>query len=541
MVKSVSEKCRRKTMLGQKAAILSMIILIYTTSGRSQSSVKTESNAEGVLEVLITDADSNQPIEKASVSVKIDNGGTSTTTVYTGRDGIARFRLKPEQYHITSVYKQGFTWQSGPQEIISIEVGETVRIEGQLAGKPKIRGTVTDPNNKPIKGVVLRTLPLSLQQETSDSEGKFEVTLNADSRAGMSRSLILLIARYAKDNLAAAVQIKDDTTTINIRLQPALTLTGRVVDPNNNFISGAQVLARLTVSGSSMGMAGKTDAQGKYRITGLPAGQKYNIVANADGYGRISIEVDTADALNNQFEVNTLTLLPSDRILSGMVVDEVGKPVANARVSISGDSQLSQSTQTDAGGKFSFKVSAGMASLSATSGGTPFLRGSLEAMAGQDVKIVIKADSATTVSVQRQPSSLVGKILPDLNDLSVRPLPDITDKIVLACFFDYEQRPSRNCITQLATRAKELKEKGIEIVAIQASKIDKATLDKWVKDNNITFPFGMLEKDEEQKKLNWGVKALPWLILTDKQHKVTAEGFAITEIDGKIKVFEDAK
>jgi hypothetical protein len=31
------------------------------------------------------------------------------------------------------------------------------------------------------------------------------------------------------------------------------------------------------------------------------------------------------------------------------------------------------------------------------------------------------------------------------------------------------------------------------------------------------------------------VKSLPWLILTDKNHKVTAEGFSLTELDEKIK------
>ena len=31
-----------------------------------------------------------------------------------------------------------------------------------------------------------------------------------------------------------------------------------------------------------------------------------------------------------------------------------------------------------------------------------------------------------------------------------------------------------------------------------------------------------------------GDKSLPWLILTDKNHVVTAEGFAVSELDEKI-------
>ena len=54
---------------------------------------------------------------------------------------------------------------------------------------------------------------------------------------------------------------------------------------------------------------------------------------------------------------------------------------------------------------------------------------------------------------------------------------------------------------------------------------------KWFKENSIDFPVGMFENDLEQTKLNWGVKALPWLILTDKNHIVTSEGFGIENLD----------
>ena len=98
-----------------------------------------------------------------------------------------------------------------------------------------------------------------------------------------------------------------------------------------------------------------------------------------------------------------------------------------------------------------------------------------------------------------------------------------------------QQRPSRNCIQQLSKSAQELKAKGVEVVAIQASKIERAKLDKWIKENGITFPVGMIQGDERKTRRAWGVKSLPWLILTDKKHKVTAEGFSITELEGKIQ------
>ena len=139
------------------------------------------------------------------------------------------------------------------------------------------------------------------------------------------------------------------------------------------------------------------------------------------------------------------------------------------------------------------------------------------------------------------PKSVMGKQLPGFKDIGVVSAPpDANDKAILVCFFDQNQRPSRNCVTELVKQAEELKQKGVTVVAVQASKIDQSELDVWVKTNKIPFPIGMIQRDEEKTRFNWGVKALPWLILTDKEHIVRAEGFSVGELDTKIKESNDA-
>ncbi len=130
--------------------------------------------------------------------------------------------------------------------------------------------------------------------------------------------------------------------------------------------------------------------------------------------------------------------------------------------------------------------------------------------------------------------SLAGKILPELKDFINLPQADIQNKSILLCFWDSEQRPSRNCIQELNKKADELKQKNIEVIIIHASNTDMKSLNDWIKEYNISFPLGMIKSDEEKTKFNWGVKALPWLIVTDKEHVVTAEGFSINELDEKI-------
>ena len=65
--------------------------------------------------------------------------------------------------------------------------------------------------------------------------------------------------------------------------------------------------------------------------------------------------------------------------------------------------------------------------------------------------------------------------------------------------------------------------------------VDQAELQTFLTQNHIPFPVGLIEGDEEQVKFNWGVKALPWLILTDRNHIVQVEGFGVEEVKGKIK------
>jgi hypothetical protein len=129
----------------------------------------------------------------------------------------------------------------------------------------------------------------------------------------------------------------------------------------------------------------------------------------------------------------------------------------------------------------------------------------------------------------------VGRPLPKFEGIKLNLSDDKTkEKAILLCFFDMDQRPSRNCLRQLNLRAQELKAKGIVVVAIQSSKVSEQKLNEWIRNYNISLMIGMVQGNEEKTKFVWGVRSLPWLILTDKQHVVTTEGFAPAELDEKI-------
>jgi hypothetical protein len=132
--------------------------------------------------------------------------------------------------------------------------------------------------------------------------------------------------------------------------------------------------------------------------------------------------------------------------------------------------------------------------------------------------------------------SLIGKSIPEFEGIDIAfDIVQARDKMILVCFFDMEQRPSRNCLMQLAHQAKSLKEKGLLVSAVHATKVQQTQLKEWIKENKITFPIGIISGQEEQVRFNWGVQSLPWLILTDKKHNVSASGFSLTELDDKIR------
>ena len=62
---------------------------------------------------------------------------------------------------------------------------------------------------------------------------------------------------------------------------------------------------------------------------------------------------------------------------------------------------------------------------------------------------------------------------------------ELNGKLIIVCFWDMLQRPSRNCLWQLSKRAPKLKAKDVVVVAVQASKVNEETLNEWMKKNNI--------------------------------------------------------
>ncbi len=323
-------------------------------AGQTKSGVRIELVKGGLLDVYIAEAETGKPLPRASVSIR-DNKNNQYLSARSGRDGIARIRLVPGGYQLSGVHSQGHK-STDPEEVFMIEDGQTKRLEYRLTSQPVIRGLVQDQEGRPVKDAKLKICPMGREDVTSDGEGRFEIAGGPGMWGPEARAkTFCLVARHEQRNLAVAVEIAEDTRELDIRLEPGITFSGKIVDVAGKGIAGAQVRPMLRVSnwGSPLSREQtETDANGNYEIGAMPPGRNYDIYASAKGYGEKDVDAHTDNAVNNRLEIETMTLPLANLSVSGRIVDKQGDPVPDARVEGSGQDQPRPHTLSHAQGNF---------------------------------------------------------------------------------------------------------------------------------------------------------------------------------------------
>ncbi len=513
-------------------------------AGETARDVRLALSKGAFVEVLVKEATGGKPVDKANVSVRDETNNRWLSGV-TDEAGLARIRLPAGSYQLSGIYKEGYA-RSEQSEPFTIAEGETKRFEQMLSSLPSLSGTVYDDAGKPLEGVAVQIVPGGRgKNATSDAEGKFTVTWDTQGWSS-DRTVFYLVARHVDRNLAIAQPVEEGGGPADVKLRPAATLTGQVVDPNGKGIEGAmlQIMLRASNWGASFlpYRSVKTDGEGRFQVGAIPAEQRYDIVASAEGYGQMRIDVTEDRVVSDRVRTGTFSLPLANLSVSGVVVDSEGEPVSGARVSCYGgsqDNQPNRDTQTNAEGKFTLDhVCAGRIRIQANAQVQgSYIYGSIETEGGaKDVQITVAERSSGTRYVPRSPTKLAGKHLPDLKKLGIKLPADANDRMLLVCFWDMNQRPSRHCISELVRQAEALVAKGVQIVAVQAGKTEEGALEQWMEQSKPSFPVGRITGDVEKTLFEWGTVSLPHLILTDRKRVVVGEGFALLgELDTRIE------
>ncbi|MHC4560952.1 MAG: carboxypeptidase regulatory-like domain-containing protein, partial [Planctomycetota bacterium] len=503
------------------------------------------------LEVIVHDAEKGGPLEDADVDVT-QYSDTPPYSMFEKRatsdaNGLARLHVLPGEYEV-KIFKPDYGITFQPQKV-HLQPEQTLRHEVSLSRSAIVlSGEILDEKGQAVSGVSVMQTSFGPRTIT-DANGHFDTS---DTHYFRSRlpSKVTMLARHIQSGLAAIGEFQDPTRSGKfhgrIILKPAYVLSGSVTDPTGKSIPAAYV--KLLLEGPATGAHSRplaeviTDANGVYSISSVPPplddlNNAYVIAAYTEGFGITMVrQIPFHNDTSKPVYIDPIVLQSASEVISGVVTDSNDQPVGDVLISVYGP-RLSErygqapcaKTLTDAQGRFritgmckeSLKIQAWL--RSSKQRGSTMVNGGNE-----NVRVVLGQNLIFS-------PSLIGKPLPDLKDLKVDLSPADADyKMMLVCFFDMEQRPSRNCIIQLAKRAQEFKIKDIVVVAVQTTKIDENALNEWITKYNIPFNVGTVRDDIEKNSFAWGVRSLPWLILTDQQHIIHTEGFALSELDEKI-------
>ncbi len=447
------------------------------------------------------------------------------------------------------------------QGVIANQAGES--IGGAQVGASLYR-IETDSEGKEKKEWLPGIMPLQELTAKTDSKGEFAFdNLPAETRVDLLIKAKGMATIYTYSTQSKGPRFKTGQTNIKISTPPEGLIAGQMVDTDTNQPIAGRKFAVIPTDSKVFFYRSvcTTDENGAFGIRGLRAGE---YLIKGDGFENIEIEVSSGKT--TELTIRTPRLMYG-RILrynnQAPFIDQEPWPGAKVHAKYNSSKYGLLRSCIDNQGYFALPITEGEfqkleqdeleISIYYPSRTGEYFYGKVgkfpvEKLSTEKEKAgVMKPFDITTempvFQISPEPPYIKGKPLPALKEFgSELSTIDNNDKVILVCFFDCQQRPSRNCIPQLSKRAQELRAKDITVVAVQSSKIERAKLDEWIKENQIDFPVGMIKGDsstefvtvEETLHLTWGVQSLPWLILTDKKHVVVAEGFNIEELDGKL-------
>lgn len=135
------------------------------------------------------------------------------------------------------------------------------------------------------------------------------------------------------------------------------------------------------------------------------------------------------------------------------------------------------------------------------------------------------------LKVPRKPltdaESKIGKPIPVFDNIRFKEFSKdrIKGKSLLVCFWDMDQRPSRQCLRELEEQKRALQDKNIVVLAVYSGSKREQDVRKWLSKQEFSQTVGVIEGDPYEILLAWGARGTPWLVLTDDKHLITKAGF----------------
>ncbi len=209
---------------------------------------------------------------------------------------------------------------------------------------------VLDQKGKPIEGAFVLEIPKYGYRSASH-------TVGGGLRSVMTTTptdLYITDGRLvAKKRIHSINEFSLEPLVVRLK-KPGAIVEGRVVDENGQPLEGALVkcLRREGTSGSFWSEA-KSDSNGKFGFGGLWDDFEYSFEIYAEGYGRIQGIASHRVREGRRTKIDTIALPIADSFIEGEVIDDWGRLVPDALVTLVAYPE--KSAWTDARGRFRFE------------------------------------------------------------------------------------------------------------------------------------------------------------------------------------------
>lgn len=285
-----------------------------------------------LLEVILIDATTGLPVGGAEVHLNTMIDSVWYFKRFTSLDGRCRIRVSPREYKPLSVYKSGYSDSDSidQDKIIDMKSGQDRSMQLHLTPLPLVRGLIRDAAGQPLAGAELYVIPgyRGYPPLTTDALGAFQLQVDPEE---WRKTKPVFIARHEDKNLAIAMELPE-SMKVDVRLKPARTIKGQVVDTAGKPLADARVNLefRSTHCSPSIGWS-RTDKAGAYSISGIPESGDGRLVVDHDEYSPTFLNLNLGGD-KKQCTVPDFTLDRRSSTVSGTVFGPDGKPLANVPV-----------------------------------------------------------------------------------------------------------------------------------------------------------------------------------------------------------------
>ena len=480
--------------------------------------------------------DDDKPVARCNVNINgEDQPSANTRTDKDGRFSFAHVCEGTVRLSANSQRSYGSLSAEGGDTNVVLKLGENMSYSSDSKSH-KLKGVVTDPTGQPAAGVQVAVFPNNGNRWTkTGANGEYSLTWMLQQWQ-MQNGSAQLVLRDQAHNLAAAEELSEEVTNLNVKLKPALTFAGQVKNEDGAPLPAAQIGFWLKSGNSYEQLDQSTitaDAAGRFEIKCLPMSGEFIVWATAKGYGKHQQQLHP-EYETNRVELEQFALKHANLVIAGQVLKDDDKPASGVNVNLNGDGQPDGSMTTDSQGRFHFQVCEGQINLYAyPQNGGGNAQANVQAGDTNIVMMLTSSSGGNRATPRR--TALKGSPLPDLTSVNLVANAAPASQPVLLCLFDAGQRPSRHVISQLNEQAAALKEKKVCVIGVQAAVITDEGFNAWKDAKPVSIPVGRVLEKSAKTKWATSTSALPWLVLTDANHKVVAEGFSLDELDAQIQ------